>query len=149
MRGRVQYRSMSRTLSLKSVTICAFFLLQIIAPMTMAQESQLPTVEVVQTDQLEALQTIGIMPSEDLANGWFDQEHSAGGITLLYRTASVVPIEQWNDWTASDNLNGRYVITHQLPVPTVWRYELADNDISCDSFMPPNGLSCMLSLIHI
>ncbi|HII62493.1 MAG TPA: hypothetical protein HA279_02640, partial [Candidatus Poseidoniaceae archaeon] len=48
---------MSRTLSLKSVTICAFFLLQIIAPMTMAQESQLPTIEVVQTDQLEALQT--------------------------------------------------------------------------------------------
>ena len=127
MRGRVQYRSMSRTLSLKSVTICAFFLLQIIAPMTMAQESQLPAVEVVQTDQLEALQTIGIMPSEDLANGWFHQEHSAGGITLLYRTASVVPIEQWSDWTASDILNGRFVITHQLPVPTVWRYELADN----------------------
>jgi hypothetical protein len=104
---------MSRTLSLKSVTICAFFLLQIIAPMTMAQESQLPTTEVAQTDQLEALQSIGIMPSEDLANGWFDQEHSAGGITLLYRTSSVVPIEQWSDWTASDTLNGRYVITHQ------------------------------------
>ena len=69
MRGRVQYPSMSRTLSLKSVTICAFFLLQIIAPMTMAQESQLPTTEVAQTDQLEALQSIGIMPSEDLANG--------------------------------------------------------------------------------
>ena len=33
--------------------------------------TQLPAVEVVQTDQLEALQTIGIVPSEDLANGWF------------------------------------------------------------------------------
>jgi len=143
MRGRVQYPSMSRTLSLKSVTICAFFLLQIIAPMTMAQESQLPTTEVAQTDQLEALQSIGIMPSEDLANGWFDQEHSAGGITLLYRTSSVVPIEQWSDWTASDTLNGRYVITHQLPVPTTWRHNLLDNGISCDSFMPPNGFSCL------
>ena len=149
MRGRVQYWSMSRTLSLKSVTICAFFLLQIIAPMTMAQESQLPTVEVVQTDQLEALQTIGIMPSEDLANGWFDQEHSAGGITLLYRTASVVPIEQWSDWTGSDNLNGRYVITHQLPVPTNWKHNLLDNGISCDSFMPPNGFSCLFENVDI
>ena len=149
MRGRVQYRCMSRTLSLKSVTICAFFLLQIIAPMTMAHESQSPVVEVAQTDQLEALQTIGIMPTEELANGWFDQEHSAGGITLLYRTASVVPIEQWSDWTASDTLSGRYVITHQLPVPTNWKHNLLDNGISCDSFMPPNGFSCQFENVDL
>ena len=119
MRGRVQCWSMSRILSMKSVTICVFFLLQIIAPITIAEETQLPPISIQQTEQLN-LKSIGIVPNEDLVNGWFDDEHGAGEITLLYRTASVVPIDEWSRWTASDILNGRYVITHQLPVPTEW-----------------------------
>ena len=67
----------------------------------------------------------------------------------LYRKASVIPIEEWSDWTASNALDGRYVITHQLPVPTQWRHDLADNGISCDSFMPPNGFSCQFENIDL
>ncbi|MEC7177780.1 MAG: S8 family serine peptidase [Candidatus Thermoplasmatota archaeon] len=140
---------MSRTLSMKSVTICVFFLLQIIAPVTIAEETQLPPISIQQTEQLESLKSIGIVPNEDLVNGWFDDEHGAGEITLLYRTASVVPIDEWSRWTASDILNGRFVITHQLPVPTEWRHELANNGISCDSFMPPNGFNCQFENIDL
>ena len=110
---------MSRTLSVKSVTICVFFLLQIIAPVTIAEDTQLPPITIQQTEQLESLKSIGIVPNEDLVNGWFDDEHGAGEITLLYRTASVIPVDEWSQWTGSDILNGRFVITHQLPVPTM------------------------------
>ena len=113
---------MSRNLSVKSVTICVFFLLQIIAPITIAEENQFPPVIIQQTEQLESLETIGIMPSEELLNGWFDDEYAASEITLLYRKASVIPIEEWSDWTASNALDGRYVITHELPVPTPVSY---------------------------
>ena len=78
---------MSRNLSVKSVTICVFLLLQIIAPITIAEENQFPPVIIQQTEQLESLETIGIMPSEELLNGWFDDEYAASEITLLYRKA--------------------------------------------------------------
>ena len=134
---------------MKSVTICVFFLLQIIAPVTIAEETQLPPITIQQTEQLESLKSIGIVPNEDLVNGWFDDEHAAGEITLLYRTASVIPVDEWSQWTGSDILNGRFVITHQLPVPTEWRHELANNGISCDSFMPPNGFSCQFENVDL
>ena len=71
MRGRVQCRFMSRVSSLKSVMICLFFLLQIVAPMAIAEESEIPSTIVEQTEQLEGLNDVGIIPSEELIKGWF------------------------------------------------------------------------------
>ena len=140
---------MSRSLSMKSVTICLFFILQLVAPLTIADGGNPPQVVVGDSEQIDSLDRIGITPSQELINGWFDSEHSAGEITLLYRTLSVIPIEQFTQWTGETILDGRYIITHQLPVPTEWRYELAEYGIDCDSFMPPNGFNCRLNNVNI
>lgn len=134
---------------MKSVTICLFFILQLIAPMTMADDGNPPQIMVDDSDQLESLERIGITPSEEIINGWFASEHSAGEVTLLYRTTSVIPIDQFTQWTGQQDLDGRYILTHQFPVPTEWRYELAENGIECDTFMPPNGFSCKLNNVNI
>ena len=83
---------MSRSLSMKSVTICLFFILQLVAPLTIADGGNPPQVVVGDSEQIDSLDRIGITPSQELINGWFDSEHSAGEITLLYRTLSVIPI---------------------------------------------------------
>ena len=145
----MQYKRMSRSLSMKSVTICLFFILQLVAPLTIADGGNPPQVVVGDSEQIDSLDRIGITPSQELINGWFDSEHSAGEITLLYRTLSTIPIEQFSQWTGETILDGRYIITHQLPVPTEWRYELAEYGIDCDSFMPPNGFNCRLNNVNI
>ena len=140
---------MSRSLSMKSVTICLFFILQLVAPLTIADGGNPPQVVVGDSEQIDSLDRNRHHPSQELINGWFDSEHSAGEITLLYRTLSVIPIEQFSQWTGETILDGRYIITHQLPVPTEWRYELAEYGIDCDSFMPPNGFNCRLNNVNI
>ena len=92
---------------------------------------------------------IGIYPSGELINGWFEDRNSVGEITLLYRTASVIPLAKFADWAQKETLDGRYIITHQLPVPTEWRHDLSDNGITCDSFMPPNGFSCRFAGVNL
>lgn len=131
-------------MSIKSVTLCLFFILQLMAPMTMADDAQSPPALVTESTQTESLEKINIYPSGELINGWFDSEQSAGEITLIYRNLPVIPLENFADWIGDESLSGRYIITHQLPVPTEWRHELADNGITCDSFMPPNGFNCQL-----
>ena len=126
-----------------------FFLSQLFAPMAFANEAEIPESVVNQSEQLDLLKKIDITPSNELINGWFSPDHSAGEITLLYRDASVIPIENWIEWTGVDSLNGRYVITHEFPVPTEWRYQLMDAGIDCDSFMPPNGFSCQFDSVSV
>ncbi|MEC8540775.1 MAG: S8 family serine peptidase [Candidatus Thermoplasmatota archaeon] len=133
---------MSRSPSIKSLALCLFFVLQIIAPMVHSEESSSPNRAVNYSQHLESLENVGIYPSGELINGWFDDKNSVGEITLLYRTASVIPLAKFADWAQKETLDGRYIITHQLPVPTEWRHDLSDNGITCDSFMPPNGFSC-------
>ena len=110
--------------------------------MVHSEESSSPNRAVNYSQHLESLENVGIYPSGELINGWFDDKNSVGEITLLYRTASVIPLAKFADWAQKETLDGRYIITHQLPVPTEWRHYLSDNGITCDSFMPPNGFSC-------
>ena len=119
------------------------------APMALADETEIPTALVTQSTELNELELISIQPSHELANGWFSSEHSAGEITLLYRDASVVPIDNWIEWTGIDALSGHYVITHEFPVPTEWKYQLSQHGIDCNSFMPPNGFSCQFNSVSI
>ena len=86
---------MGRRSTNSAVMICLFFLCQIMAPMALADETEIPTALVTQSTELNELELISIQPSHELANGWFSSEHSAGEITLLYRDASVVPIDNW------------------------------------------------------
>ena len=117
--------------------------------MAIAKEAEIPSIIVEQTEQLEGLNDVGIIPSEELINGWFGNEFAAGEITLLYRSPSIIPIENWAQWTGLDLLDGRFIITHEFPVPTEWKYQLSDNGISCDSFMPPNGFNCQLNNVDL
>ena len=123
--------------------------MQILAPLSYAKDVELPKVTVNDTEELSALEDITIFPSNKLKNGWFSSDVSAGQITLIYRDASIVPIENWPSWTGLDLLEGRYVITHQFPVPTEWKYQLSDAGIECNSFMPPNGFSCQFDSVPI
>ena len=119
------------------------------APMALADETEIPTALVTQSTELNELELISIQPSHELANGWFSSEHSAGEITLLYRDASVVPIDNWIEWTGIDALSGHYVITHEFPVPTEWKHQLSQHGIDCNSFMPPNGFNCQFNSVSI
>ena len=62
---------MSRGPSIKSLALCLFFVLQIIAPMTMADDSIAPDTTISNSHQIESLEKIGIHPSGELINGWF------------------------------------------------------------------------------
>ena len=142
-------QNMSRVASFKSVTICLFFILQIIAPLTIAEQSEVPAIQVDENSHTAALKKIGITPSEQLINGWFDNDLSADEITLLHRNVPTIPINNLLDWTGQETFSGRYIITHEYPVPTNWRHNLAAEGIICDSFMPPNGFNCQLQEVTI
>ena len=123
--------------------------MQILAPLSYAKEVELPKIEVNDSEELTALEEITMYPSNELKNGWFSTDVSAGEITLIYRDASIIPLENWQSWTSVDSLNGRYIITHQFPIPTEWKYQLSDAGIDCNSFMPPNGFSCQFNSVSI
>ena len=140
---------MGRRSTNSAVMICLFFLCQIIAPMALANDTDVPKAYATSSTELEDLKSISIEPSYELSNGWFSPEYSAGEITLLYRDASVVPIANWVEWTGQDALSGQYVITHEFPVPTEWKHQLSQQGIDCHSFMPPNGFSCDFNSVSI
>ena len=140
---------MGRRSTNNAVMICLFFLCQIMAPMALANDTDVPKAFATSSTELEDLKSISIEPSYELSNGWFSPEYSAGEITLLYRDASVVPIDNWVEWTGQDALSGQYVITHEFPVPTEWKHQLSQQGIDCHSFMPPNGFNCHFNSVSI
>ena len=149
MRDQRLWEYMGRRSTNNALMICLFFLCQIMAPMALANDTDVPKTFAASSTELEDLKSISIEPSYELTNGWFSSEYSAGEITLLYRDASVVPIDNWIDWTGIDALSGQYVITHQFPVPTEWKHQLSQQGIDCHSFMPPNGFNCQLNSVSI
>ena len=127
-----------------SLLILAIFLIQILAPTISADGPNQPKVVVQNNEHYSLMEEIGVIPNGELASGWFESELAAGQINLLYRQASVVAIENWIDWTDTDTLSGYFVLTHEFPVPSEWRYQLQEAGIECHSFLPPNGFSCEL-----
>ena len=131
---------------MRAITFSALMLIQVIAPITYAAPSSSPNIEIETNADLDLFSSIGLTPSGDLAHGWFDADDGAGSIHLLYRDAGVIAVEDWNAWTGQNNkLSGWFVLTHQVPIPTEWFYELADAGIECHTYVPPNGFQCQLN----
>ena len=136
---------MTNTRRVRAVTFSALMLIQVLAPITYAAPSLAPESDVNTDVDLDLLSAIGLAPSFDTANGWFDADEGVGEINLLYRDMSVVAVEDWPAWTGQGtSLNGWYVLTHETPIPTEWFYELEDAGIDCFTFLPPNGFQCEL-----
>ena len=131
---------------MRAIAFSALMLIQVLAPITYAASPSGPEV-IVETDiDLELLSAVGLNPSRDMANGWFNPDEGVGEINLLFRDMGVVGVNDWTDWTGQGStLNGWYILTHEFPVPTEWFYELEDKGIECFSYLPPNGFQCELN----
>jgi len=71
--------------------------------------------------------------SADL-NGYDESEQE---LFLRYRTAHLVPLEEWNGPT-----EGSLVVGHDYPVPTDWHPSLEQAGFDCGSFLPPAAFHC-------
>ena len=106
-------------------------------------ESQpLPAIEVNTDAELDLLSQVGIVPTKEHAQGWYDPSEGVGTIDLLYRQATITPLEDWSERTQEKVLNGNYVLTHTYPVPSDWVVDLEEAGIHCFSFLPTTGFHC-------
>ena len=127
-----------------SFFLVTIMLTQLIAPLASSNSSQ-PGI-IVDTDaELDILSQLGINPTKSHAEGWYNAEEGAGTIGLLYRDATVTPVEDWPERANENVLSGYYILTHTYPVPTEWEGELNDAGIDCFSFLPVNGFHCELN----
>ena len=61
---------------------------------------------------------------EDPSHGWNWGEGNTGKAALYYRTASYVPIEQWEQVTGESGISGWHALGHDYPLPSDWKEEL-------------------------
>jgi hypothetical protein len=121
-------------------------LIQVLAPVTFASPTSTPGISIDTDVDLELFNTVGISPSGELENGWFNPDEGVGEINLLFRDMGVIAVDDWSEWTGqSTTLNGWYILTHEFPVPTEWFHDLEDEGIECFSYLPPNGFQCELN----
>ncbi len=127
-----------------SFFLVTIMLTQLIAPLASSNSSQ-PGI-IVDTDaELDILSQLGINPTKSHAEGWYNAEEGVGTIGLLYRDATVTPVEDWPERANENVLSGYYILTHTYPVPTEWEGELKEAGIDCFSFLPVNGFHCELN----
>ena len=127
-----------------SFFLVTIMLTQLIAPLASSNSSQ-PGI-IVDTDaELDILSQLGINPTKSHAEGWYNAEEGVGTIGLLYRDATVTPVEDWPERANENVLSGYYILTHTYPVPTEWEGELKGAGIDCFSFLPVNGFHCELN----
>ena len=126
-----------------STFLVCLMLAQLAPPFAMSQP--LPNIEVNTDAELDLLSQIGIVPTKEHAQGWYNAEEGVGTIGLLYRDATVTPVEDWSERTQENVLTGYYILTHTYPVPTDWEGELNQAGIDCYSFIPVNGFHCELN----
>ncbi len=127
-----------------SFFLVTIMLTQLIAPLASSDSSQ-PGI-IVDTDaELDILSQLGINPTKSHAEGWYNAEEGVGTIGLLYRDATVTPVEDWPERANENVLSGYYILTHTYPVPTEWEGELKEAGIDCFSFLPVNGFHCELN----
>ena len=127
-----------------SFFLVTIMLTQLIAPLASSNSNQ-PGI-IVDTDaELDTLSQLGIHPTKSHAEGWYNAEEGVGTIGLLYRDATVTPVEDWTERANEKVLSGYYILTHTYPVPTEWEGELNDAGIDCFSFLPVNGFHCELN----
>ena len=134
---------MTTTPRVRAIIFSALMLIQVLAPITYAAPSLEAEMAIETEVDLDLLSAIGLAPSGDMANGWFNPTDGIGEINLLYRDMGVIAVEDWSEWTSqSSKLTGWYVLTHEYPIPTEWFNELDDAGIDCFTYMPPNGFQC-------
>ena len=123
-----------------STFLVCLMLAQLAAPFAMSQP--LPAIDVNTDAELDLLAQIGILPTKEHAQGWYDPAEGIGSIDLLYRQATITPLEDWPERTQEKVLNGNYVLTHTYPVPSDWLLDLGQAGIDCFSFLPVTGFHC-------
>ena len=123
-----------------STFLVSIMLVQLAAPFATSQA--LPDIEVKTDAELDLLASIGIVPTKEHAQGWYDPSEGLGTIGLLYREATITPVEDWTERANEKELNGNYVLTHAYPVPSDWVTDLEEAGIDCFSFLPINGFHC-------
>ena len=123
-----------------STLLVCLMLAQLAAPFAMSQP--LPTIDVNTDAELDLLAQVGILPTKEYAQGWYDPAEGIGSIDLLYRQATITPLEDWSERTRENVLNGNYVLTHTYPVPSNWLLDLEQAGIDCFSFLPVTGFHC-------
>ena len=127
-----------------SFFLVTIMLTQLIAPLASSNSNQ-PGI-IVDTDaELDTLSQLGIHPTKSHAEGWYNAEEGVGTIGLLYRDATVTPVEDWPERANEKVLSGYYILTHTYPVPTEWEGELKEAGIDCFSYVPHNGFHCELN----
>ena len=123
-----------------STFLVCLMLAQLATPFAMSQP--LPAIEVHTDAELDLLSQVGIVPTKEHAQGWYDPSEGVGTIDLLYRQATITPLEDWSERTQEKVLNGNYVLTHTYPVPSDWVVDLEEAGIHCFSFLPTTGFHC-------
>ena len=123
-----------------STFLVCLMLAQLATPLAMSQP--LPSIEIRTDADLELLSEVGIVPSKEHAQGWYEPSEGVGTVDLLYRHATVTPLQDWTERTQENILEGNYVFTHSFPVPSEWVTRLAEAGINCFSFLPDTGFHC-------
>ena len=79
----------------------ALMLIQVLAPVTFASPTSTPGISIDTDVDLELFNTVGISPSGELENGWFNPDEGVGEINLLFRDMGVIAVDDWSEWTLS------------------------------------------------
>ena len=140
MSNRFQELLMPTSRARVSTFLVCLMLAQLAAPFAMSQP--LPAIDVNTDAELDLLAQVGILPTKEHAQGWYDPAEGIGSIDLLYRQATITPLEDWPERTQEKVLNGNYVLTHTYPVPSDWLLVLEQAGIDCFSFLPMTGFHC-------
>ncbi|MDG1540350.1 MAG: S8 family serine peptidase [Candidatus Thalassarchaeaceae archaeon] len=79
---------------------------------------------------------------EDPSHGWNWDEGNTGKAALYYRTASYVPIHEWEQVTGESFVSGWHALGHDYPIPSDWKNELEEMGMECRTFYAPQGFHC-------
>ena len=91
---------------------------------------------------LETHSILGVPESGDPAHGWKGDPGNVGEASLFYRTATYVPIEDWEATTGEGYMSGWFALAHDYPIPSDWRSELSELGMECRTFYSPQGFHC-------
>ncbi|MFL2973299.1 MAG: S8 family serine peptidase [Candidatus Thalassarchaeaceae archaeon] len=101
------------------------------------------------TESKESIEVPSFMPfdqsavdSEDPSHGWNWDNGNTGKAALYYRTASYVPIDQWEQVTGESVVSGWHALGHEYPLPSDWKEELEEMGMECRTFYAPQGFHC-------
>ena len=125
-----------------SILLIGLMLLQLMAPIAMANGGQSTDIEMNTDADLELLSMLNIQPRADSEHGWSSSEDATDTTHLLYRDVSLLSPTEWTQQTGEETVRGFHILSHAYPVPSQWFYDLADEGIKCYSFLPPTGFHC-------